>query len=108
MDRHRARERLTGCYVTVPTLFCDADLSLNLPAMRRHVRFLLDGGIGTGTGVLLAGGAAGDFSTMTLDERMQVAETIVEEAAGRVPVAMGVQITKKPCGPAAQPTDGTV
>lgn len=93
MDRERARSRLCGCYVTIPTMFRDPDLEVNLDAIRRHVRFLIDGGIKTGTGVVLAGGAAGDFSTMTLDERVQVAEAVVEAAEGRVPVAMGAQTT---------------
>jgi len=74
-------------------MFRDDDLSVDLSAIRRHVRFLVDGGITTGTGMLLAGGAAGDFSTMTYDERLQVAEAVVDEAGGRVPVAMGVQTT---------------
>jgi len=93
MDRQLARGRLCGCYVTIPTMFRDADLAVDLPAIRRHVRFLLESGITTGTGVLLAGGAAGDFSTMTHDERLQVAEAVVDEAGGRVPVVMGVQTT---------------
>jgi dihydrodipicolinate synthase/N-acetylneuraminate lyase len=71
----------------------DDELSVDLDAMRGHVRFLIDGGITTGTGVLLAGGAAGDFSTMTFDERVAVAEAVVSEAAGRVPVVMGGQTT---------------
>jgi dihydrodipicolinate synthase/N-acetylneuraminate lyase len=74
-------------------MFRDDDLAVNIPAIRKHVRFLIDGGITTGTGVLLAGGAAGDFSTMTFDERVQVAEAVVEEAKGRVPVVMGGQTT---------------
>ena len=93
MNRDRARNRLTGCYVTIPTMFRDDDLSVDIPAIRKHVRFLIDGGITTGTGVLLAGGAAGDFSTMTFDERVQVAQAVVEEADGRVPVVMGGQTT---------------
>lgn len=94
MDRAQRRSRLQGCYVTIPTMFHDdAELSLNLAAMRRHVNFVIDGGIVTGTGVLLAGGAAGDFSTMTFEERVTVAETVVEAAAGRIPVAMGAQTT---------------
>lgn len=88
------RNRLQGCYVTLPTMFRDdAELSVDLDAMRRHVRFLIDGGITTETGVLLAGGAAGDFSTMTFDERVHVASVVIEEAAGCVPVAMGAQTT---------------
>src|SRR5574338_47487 len=93
MDRDRARKRLSGCYVTIPTMFRDEDLSVDIPAIRKHVRFLIDGGITTGTGVLLTGGAAGDFSTMTFDERVAVASAGVEEANGRVPVVMGGQTT---------------
>ena len=94
MDRHLARSRLCGCYVTIPTMFSDDDgLAVDLPAIRRHVRFVIDGGIRTGTGVLLAGGGAGDFSTLTFDERVAVAEAVVEEADGAVPVVMGAQTT---------------
>ena len=94
MDRDRDRSRLCGCYVTIPTMFSDDDdLAVDADAIRRHVRFVLDGGIRTGTGVLLAGGGAGDFSTLTFDERVVVAEAVVEEANGAVPVVMGAQTT---------------
>ena len=93
MDLTRARKRLAGCYVTVPTMFRDSDLELDIAAQRRAVRFLLDGGIKEGTGVLLAGGAAGDFSTMSLAERARVAEAVVEEADGKIGVVMGAQTT---------------
>ena len=74
-------------------MFRDDDLELDLPAVRRHVRFLLDGGFRTGNGVLLAGGAAGDFSTMSFDERVALTEAVVQEVDGRVPVIMGAQTT---------------
>ena len=84
---------LQGCYVTIPTMFRDPDLEVDLDAIRRHVRFLIEGGLTIGNAVLLAGGAAGDFSTLTFDERVAVAEAVVDEAAGRVPIAMGGQTT---------------
>jgi dihydrodipicolinate synthase/N-acetylneuraminate lyase len=93
MDPGEARRRLVGCYVTIPTMFRDPDLAIDTDGIRRHVRFLIDGGLTTGNAVLLAGGAAGDFSTMTFDERITVAEAVVDEAAGRVPIAMGGQTT---------------
>jgi dihydrodipicolinate synthase/N-acetylneuraminate lyase len=93
MDLERAKKRLEGCYITVPTMFRDPDLELDLDATRRNVRFLLDNGITERYGTLLAGGAAGDFSTMTFDERVAVAEAVVAESAGRLPVAMGAQTT---------------
>ena len=64
MDIERARERLTGCYVTIPTMFHDEDLSLNLAGMQEHVRFLIDGGLGEGNCVVLSGGGAG-FQNIT-------------------------------------------
>ena len=93
MDFAEKRSRLCGCYVTIPTMFRDGDLQLNLPAMQRHIEFLFDGGIKNGTGVILAGGAAGDFSTMSFDERVQVAQAVIEAADGRIPVAMGAMTT---------------
>jgi dihydrodipicolinate synthase/N-acetylneuraminate lyase len=93
MDYERARSRLRGCYITVPTMFRDPDLGLDLPAIRRHVGWLIGRGIDERYGTFLAGGAAGDFSTMSVDERVQVAEAVVEAANGRVPVAMGAQTT---------------
>lgn len=93
MDFTEHRRRLCGCYTTIPTPFRDDDLELNLPALKRHVEFLIQGGIREGTGVLLAAGAAGDFSTMSIDERIRVAEAVIEAADGRVPVAVGAQTT---------------
>lgn len=93
MNRNLLRSRLRGCYVTIPTLFRDDDLSVDLEAIRRHVNFVIEGGITTGNGVILAGGAAGDFSTMSLTERLQVAAAVVQEAQGRVPVVLGAQST---------------
>lgn len=93
MDFEGARKRLEGCYITVPTMFRDPSLELDLKATRGNVRFLLDNGITAKYGTLLAGGAAGDFSTMTFDERVRITEAVIDEAAGCLPVAMGAQTT---------------
>jgi dihydrodipicolinate synthase/N-acetylneuraminate lyase len=93
MDFDRARERLAGCYITIPTLFEDQDLAVDEAAIDRHVRFLRDHGVAEGNGVLLAGGAAGDFSTMSFDERVQVARCVRDAAEGAMPLAMGAQTT---------------
>jgi dihydrodipicolinate synthase/N-acetylneuraminate lyase len=88
------KDALAGCYVTIPTPFHDApDLPVNEAALRQYVRFLIDAGLTADYATFLAGGAAGDFSTMTFDERVRVAEIVVDEVAGRVPVAMGAQTT---------------
>ena len=93
MDSDHSKQRLQGCYTTIPTMFHDADLELNLTAMQRHVRFLRAGGLREGTGVLLSGGGAGDFSTLTVEERLRVAAAVIEAADGQIPVAVGVQTT---------------
>ena len=94
MDFTRVRDRLQGCYITIPTMFRDdADLTVDHDAIRRHVRFLVDGGCTTGNAVLLSGGAAGDFSTMTFDERVSVWRTAIDAANGQVPIAAGGQTT---------------
>jgi dihydrodipicolinate synthase/N-acetylneuraminate lyase len=93
MDRAKTIARLSGCYIAIPTLFRDDDLELNLPAMRRHVRFLLDAGAREGNGVLLVCGAAGEFATLSVEERVRVAEAVVEESAGKIGVILGAQST---------------
>lgn len=91
MNPENARKRLTGCYVTVPTPFRDDDLEVDFDALGNHVNYLVAEGVVTGTGTLLACGAAGDFSTLTFDERVEVTRAVIDSAAGRVPVAMGAQ-----------------
>ena len=93
-SRSDRRRRLFGCYTTIPTMFSDDDdLSLDVNAMERHVQFLLEGGFNADNCTLLVGGAAGDFTTMSLDERVRAAEAVVAASAGRVPVVMGAQTT---------------
>ena len=93
MNWDQARARLTGCFIAMPTLFRDGDLELNLPGMRRHARFLLEGGVRAGNGVLLVCGGAGDFPTLHPDERIRVAEAVLDEVGGEVGVVLGAQST---------------
>ena len=93
MDTAAARQKIQGCYVTIPTLFHDETLEVNLAGIQQHVRFLLDGGLREGNGLILSGGGAGDFSTMSLMERLQVAKAVVDACEGRLPVTVGAQTT---------------
>jgi dihydrodipicolinate synthase/N-acetylneuraminate lyase len=90
MERETTISRLRGCYLALPTLFKD-DLSLNLAGMRRHVRFLVDHGLHEGNGVLLVNGANGEFPMLTLEERKQTAEAVVDVANNRIAVIVGAQ-----------------
>lgn len=92
MDYSQLKKDLEGLYITIPTLFNDPDMSINEDGIRQHVSFLKSNGINRRNAVLLAGGAAGDFSTMSFEERVRVAG-IVKEAAGDIPVAVGAQTT---------------
>jgi 4-hydroxy-tetrahydrodipicolinate synthase len=94
LDFEHLKSRLAGCYVTVPTAFEDSPaFPVSHAAIRAYVRFLLDSGLTAEYATLLAGGAAGDFSTMTFDERVAVAQTVADEAQGRIPLAFGGQST---------------
>ena len=84
MDQQQLRSRLQGCYVTIPTLFDDDSLEVNFAGIAQHVEFLIAGGLQEGTGLILSGGGAGDFSTMSIAERIEVARTVVEAALPRV------------------------
>jgi len=90
MNREQVKSKLTGCYIAIPTIF-DKDEEVDLNAMRRHVRWLIGKGVKEGNGMILVGGAAGEFATLTLDERKEMADALCEEAAGRVPILIGVQ-----------------
>ena len=94
VDPENLKADLAGCYVTLPTPFHDTPgFPVNEEALRVHIRFLLDNGMNAANATFLAAGAAGDFSTMTFEERVRVAEVAVDEVDGRVPVAMGAQST---------------
>ena len=74
--------------IQVTLVHDNPDLSTNEERIRTHVLFLRENGIK----VLLAGGAVGDFSTMSFNERMRMASTVIEEA-GDIPAEVGAQTT---------------
>ena len=63
----------------------DADGAVDLPALRR----LTDAQIKRGIDGLVACGTTGETPTLTTSEQEQVVRTVVEAAAGRVPVIAG-------------------
>ena len=86
--------KLEGCYVTVPTPFKDIkNLPLNFDALKDYVEFLLGNGLNSKNCTLLFGGAAGDFSAMSFDERTSLAIEGSKIVNGRVPIALGGQTT---------------
>jgi 4-hydroxy-tetrahydrodipicolinate synthase len=90
--KDNAKKILVGPLIPVIT-HLKKDLSLDLEAIRSNVNYLIQHGMVTGKGVLLAVGAGGDFDVLSLEERKAVARAIVEAADGRVPVVVGIQDT---------------
>jgi dihydrodipicolinate synthase/N-acetylneuraminate lyase len=63
-----------------------ANGALDLPAFRRHCRWLLESGC---TG-LVCGGSLGEAATLSFEEKKSVVATAVQAAAGRAPVVLGI------------------
>ncbi len=92
MDIQTVKQTLRGPMIPVITYLND-DLSVDVAGIKAEVRYLVEHGIITGQGVLLAVGAGGDFSMLSLEERKAAARAIVEAAEGRAPVIVGAQDT---------------
>ena len=86
------RRWLCGPVVAVATPFHD-DASLDLHGLAANIDAMVVRGIRTGDGALLVAGAAGEFPTLSTDERKAVIRASVKAAAGRVPVLTSIQDT---------------
>jgi 1-pyrroline-4-hydroxy-2-carboxylate deaminase len=75
------RPRIQGVIAGIVTLYGD-DYSINHAAMRAHAEFLIDHGID----VLMISRGVSELPYLTLDEIVAITQTVVEAAAGRVPV----------------------
>ena len=64
----------------------DENERIDEPTMRRHVDFVINGGVHG----ILAFGSNGEFYMMEEDETRQALEIMVSQAAGRVPVYCGI------------------
>src|SRR5207248_380857 len=78
------RRELRGVFGFPVTPFF-ADGSLNLEALRRHVRWMA----GTGVSAIFACGGTGEFFSLGVNEYREAVRTVVEEVGGRLPVLAG-------------------
>ena len=92
MNIQEVKQKLCGPMIPVITHLKE-DLSVDAEAIKKEVNHLVERGIVTGQGVLLAVGAGGDFNMLSPAERKTAAQAIVDGAAGRVPVLVGAQDT---------------
>ncbi len=86
------RRWLCGAVVAAATPF-NEDYSLDLDGVASNIETMIERGIRTGDGVLLMGGAAGEFPTLSIGERKTLMRASVRAAAGRVPVMSSIQHT---------------
>ncbi|MEO8660184.1 MAG: dihydrodipicolinate synthase family protein [Bryobacteraceae bacterium] len=77
-------ERISGIFSPTLTSY-NPDGSVNLPGVRRFVRYLMDAGV-DGLAPL---GSAAEPVALTVKERMEILEAIVQEVDGRIPIYAG-------------------
>ncbi|HEY7062281.1 MAG TPA: dihydrodipicolinate synthase family protein [Chloroflexota bacterium] len=80
-----APDAIRGMLLPIPTVF-DGTGEVDEPLMREMTRFYLDAGIHA----LFVCGSFGQGPAMRLDQRKAVAELIVEEVRGRIPVLIHI------------------
>lgn len=76
--------RLQGIFT--PNLVpCRPDGEINEPVLRRYIDWLIDRGVHG----LYPNGSTGEFTRFTPEERRRIAEIIVDQVGGRVPILAG-------------------
>ncbi len=86
----KRQEKLVGPVVSLPT-FVDDKHNLELDKQAKHIRWLIDHGIGVnGNGVLLAAGGYGEGYFMEDAELFAIVDLLVEESRGEVPTMIGI------------------
>src|SRR5437762_10513115 len=78
--------RFQGC-MPANLLPFTADLEIDEPAYRRHLRWLADADGVTG---IVANGHASEVSSLLRDERRRSLAIALDEVAGKVPVVAGI------------------
>ena len=88
-DMDRVKQELRGPVALAVAPF-NEDLSLNLEALKEHIRFMIAGGLTTGRGVLICPSGTGEYLALSPEEHRLMVKTAVEVADGRLPVVAGV------------------
>jgi 4-hydroxy-tetrahydrodipicolinate synthase len=78
--------RFHGC-MPANVLPFTADLAIDEPAYRKHLRWLVDAPGVTG---LVANGHAAEVASLTREERRRTLELALDEVAGQIPVVTGI------------------
>lgn len=92
LDMDEVKARLRGPAALVSTIFKD-DFSIDIAAMERNIRFMVERGIGKKSGFLIAPCGDGEYPTLSPEEHAAVVKTVVRGSAGTVPLVAGVATT---------------
>lgn len=76
--------KFEGVYVALVTPFTE-DYEVDYEKLKDLCNWLIEEGVDG----LVPGGSLGEYATMTNEERAKMVETVIEAAAGRVPVVVG-------------------
>ena len=77
--------KLRGVFPVPLTPFNESDQSVDYKRLREHVEFM----VGSGVAGLVSNGSTGEFPMLSRDECIRIAETIIDQVNGRVPVVFG-------------------
>lgn len=83
------REKLVGIVISAPTP-CDEEYNIQYDQLAEHIKWLIDSGITTGTGVIMVTGGLGEGYFLNMEQYKKVLKTAVEAAENRVPIMAGV------------------
>ncbi len=78
-------KKLQGVFAVLVTPFTEDD-KIDENTLRKHLRFLIDEGKVHG---IMPTGSTGEFTALSDDERMQIADIVIDEVNGAVPVVVG-------------------
>src|ERR1700722_20204648 len=84
MNAQSLLKKLPGV-IAFPVTPFNADLSLDLPGLRKNIQHLLEHPIAA----IVAAGGTGEMYSLTPSEHVGVVRAIVEEAGGRIPFPAG-------------------
>lgn len=85
----KSKNQYRGVIVSTPT-YCDGDYNLKLDDQRKHFNRLIDRGLVTGKGVLLAAGGMGEGYLLTDSEWKSIVDLTAEVTEDRVPSQVGL------------------
>jgi dihydrodipicolinate synthase/N-acetylneuraminate lyase len=89
MDYDAIRQELRGPAILLMTPF-NAAYQLNIDALRKNVRHVVDGGISRGKGFIICPSGTGEYNTLSREEHAAVVGATIDSANGDIEIAVGV------------------